>query len=200
MTKGTRPTVLIVDDEPALADGHAERLDDYDVRTAYDGVSALEKMDDSVDVVLLDRMMPGLSGDEVLEHVRDRDVDCRVVMLTGVEPSVDDVGMSFDDYLTKPVTDRELRDAIDRVHRRSAYDAKLQQYFGLASKRAALEAEHVREELADEPKYRHLCERLDALQSELDAVLADLPPEEGYRVATDAGGASGGHRADDCYD
>lgn len=130
MNQGARPKILIVADEPALADGHAERLDDDDVETACDGVSTLEALDDSVVVVLLDRRVSGLSEDEVLELVRDRDVDSEVVILTDVEPSVDVVSRGFDDDpVTKPVTCAELEDAIERVCRRSAYDSKLQQYF-----------------------------------------------------------------------
>ncbi|WP_423750819.1 response regulator [Salinirarus marinus] len=69
-------TVLIVEDERALVDLFSNWLsDDFDVRTAYDGEQALAKIDDEVDVVLLDRRMPGLSGDDVLERVRERDID-----------------------------------------------------------------------------------------------------------------------------
>ena len=185
MSNAQTPTILIVDDEPALADGHAAWLDDYDVRTAYDGDEALEALDSDVDIVLLDRRMPRLSGDEVLERIRGRDIDCRVVMLTGVEPSVDIVEMGFDEYLRKPVSREELRETVDRIHQRSAYDSKLREYFSLASKRATLESELSSEELEEEPKYQHLCERLDAIQGELDEVLADLPEEDGYLVATE---------------
>ncbi|MFQ3318123.1 MAG: two-component system response regulator AdeR [Natronomonas sp.] len=179
------PTILIADDEPALADGHAAQLEAYDVRTAYDGAGALEALDADVDVVLLDRRMPGLSGDEVLERIRQRDIDCRVVMLTGVEPSVDIVSMGFDEYLRKTVSKRELEATIERMCDRSTYDAKLQEYFALASKRAALETEHPQSELEAKPKYEHLCERLEAVEQTLDTVLTDLPEEDGYLVATD---------------
>lgn len=191
------PTILIVDDEPALADGHAAQLDDYDVRTAYDGEEALDALGPDVDIALLDRRMPGLSGDEVLDCIRTQDIDCRVVMLTGVEPSVDIVEMGFDEYLQKPVSGEKLREAVERVHQRSAYDAKLREYFSLASKRATIETQHSRAELEDEPKYQHLCERLEAIQRELDEVLAGLPDEDGYLVATeDTNEDSGNARAD----
>jgi DNA-binding response OmpR family regulator len=178
------PTILIVDDEAALADGHASQLDDHDVRTAYDGAEALEALDPDVDIVLLDRRMPGLSGDEVLERIRAEGFDCRVIMLTGVEPSVDIVEMGFDEYLEKPVREGELRETVERVHQRTEYDAKLREYFSLASKRATLETRHSSEELAAEPKYEHLCERLRSVQAQLDDVLSDLPDEDGYLVAT----------------
>ncbi len=178
------PTILIVDDEPALADGHAALLDDYDVRTAYSGREGLETLDSDVDIVLLDRRMPGLSGEEVLDRIRNRGVNCRVIMLTGVEPSVDIVEMRFDEYLTKPVSREELRRTVDRIHRRAKYDAKLQEYFALASKRATLETQQPREELTRQPEYTFLCEQLDAIRRELDEVLKGLPDEDGYLVAT----------------
>ena len=184
MSHEPNPTILIVDDESALADGHASQLDDHDVRTAYDGAEALEALDPDVDIVLLDRRMPGLSGDEVLERIRAEGFDCRVIMLTGVEPSVDIVEIGFDEYLEKPVREGELRETVERVHQRTEYDAKLREYFSLASKRATLETRHSSEELAAEPKYEHLCERLRSVQAQLDDVLSDLPDEDGYLVAT----------------
>lgn len=58
MPKDTRPTVLIVEDEQALADLYADRLGEaYVVETAYDGREALEQLDEGIDVVLLDRRM-----------------------------------------------------------------------------------------------------------------------------------------------
>lgn len=112
---GDQPTVLFVDDEPALADGHAAQLADrYDTRTAYDGRAALERLDGDVDVVFLDRRMPGPDGETVLGAIRDRGDDCRVVMLTGVEPDADVVEMGYDEYLVKPVDGANLHDAVQR--------------------------------------------------------------------------------------
>lgn len=186
MSDETSLTVLIADDEPGLADGHAARLSEHDVRTAYDGSEALEKLSEGVDIVLLDRRMPGLSGDEVLEYIRDRGLACRVAMLTGVEPDVDIISMGFDEYLTKPITREELYEAIERMERRSTYDAKLQEYFSLASKRAALEAEHSTDELADQSEFHQLCERLDIIRKQLDEALAELPERDGYAVAAES--------------
>jgi CheY-like chemotaxis protein len=65
------PTVLIADDEAAIVDGQAARLtDEYRVRRAYGGHEALEQVGEEVDVALLDRRMPDLSGDEVLDRIR----------------------------------------------------------------------------------------------------------------------------------
>ena len=67
MNDAEEATVMLVDDEPTLVDLYETFLSgEYDVRTATGGTEALEVMDESVDVALLDRRMPELSGDEVL--------------------------------------------------------------------------------------------------------------------------------------
>ena len=97
-------TVLVVDDNRAVADTYAAFLDgEYAVRTAYGGEAALEALDASVDVMLLDRRMPDRSGDEVLAETNSRALDPRVVMLTAVDPDFDIVDMPFDAYVVKPV-------------------------------------------------------------------------------------------------
>jgi DNA-binding response OmpR family regulator len=90
--------VLVVDDEPDVADSYAAFLRDrYDVRTAYGGEPALAALDEDIDVVLLDRRMPDMFGDEVLESIRGRGFECRVAMITAVDPDVDIIDMEFDD-------------------------------------------------------------------------------------------------------
>lgn len=186
MSTSEGATVLVVDDEPAVVDGHGARLAErYEVRRAHGGEEALAKLDEAVDVVLLDRRMPGLSGDEVLEQLRERGLDCRVVMLTAVEPAFDIVDMGFDDYLQKPVSEAELFETVEAMLRRGAYETKLQEYFALASKKAVLETEHDPDVLADSREYRDLRKRLDRLEDEVDEALAALSPDDGYAVAAD---------------
>lgn len=175
------PVVLVVEDEPDLADLYAAWLDDdYEVRTAYGGHEALEALDDDVAVVLLDRRMPGLSGDEVLEAVRERGIDCRVGMVTAVEPDFDIVAMGFDDYLVKPVTRGALRETVEALVRRADYDAGVQEMFALASKKALLEAEKTEAELAESEEYRELAEDFEDLREELDETLASFSEHDEY--------------------
>ncbi|WP_224447026.1 HalX domain-containing protein [Haloprofundus salilacus] len=166
------PLVLVVEDEPDLANLYAAWLDDeYRVRTAYGGHEALSELDGAVDVVLLDRRMPGLSGDEVLSAVRERDIDCRVAMVTAVEPDFDILEMGFDDYLVKPVTRESLQGTVSNLLMRSSYDDGVRELFALASKKAVLEAEKDESTLAGTAEYRQLSERLTELQSKLDEQL-----------------------------
>ncbi|WP_396612799.1 response regulator transcription factor [Haloferax sp. S1W] len=110
------PTILLVDDEVALADSIALWLgEQYDVRVAYSGQEALAAFDDAVDVVFLDRNLPGLSGEDVLFELRRQssDSDLRVVLMTAT-PRADLSDLPADDVLTKPVTKSDLFEASAR--------------------------------------------------------------------------------------
>jgi len=123
-------------------------------------VKRRSKMADSVEVVLLDRRMPGLSGDEVLEQIRDQGYDSRVVMVTAVDPDFDIIEMGFDDYLVKPVSKDELVDMVDDVADRSDYESDIQEYYALVSKKALLESEKADRELTNNEEYQDLTDRV----------------------------------------
>lgn len=171
MTTDTNPaTVLIVEDEQPLADLFAAFLrPTYTVHTVYDGRAALETMNDEIDVVLLDRRMPGLSGEEVLEAIHESGYDCRVAMVTAVTPDVDVIEMGFDDYLTKPVDRTELRETVDRLVELAAYDELMREYYQLVSKRAKLEAENPNADFTEYEGFVRLEARLDELEAELQS-------------------------------
>jgi len=176
------PLVLVVEDEPDLADLYAAWLgDEYRVRTAYGGQEALEEIgeaNDEVDAILLDRRMPGLSGDEVLSAVRERGVDCRVAMVTAVEPDFDILKMGFDDYLVKPVTSDTLRETVEGLLRRGEYDTEMQELFSLTSKKAMLETEKSATELTDNEEYQRLTDRIEALRSQADDSLEAVTEDD----------------------
>lgn len=175
------PTILVVDDEEDVTDLYATWLEDvYDVRSAYEGQAALDVLDESVDVVLLDRRMPGLSGDEVLSQIRDEELSTRVVMVTAVKPDFDILGMGFDDYLVKPVSKDDLHETIEGMLSRVDYDAQLQEYFALVSKKAVLEAEKDAEELAASEEYQSLIEEVGDLRTEVDDTRASLTDHEDF--------------------
>jgi len=174
-----KATVLIVDDEPSITDLYALRLkEEYDVRTAYGGEEALEKVDEDVDVVLLDRRMPDLSGDEVLERIEERGLDPGVAMVTAVDPDFDILELGFDAYVVKPVPEEKLRETVETLLRRSSYDSKLQELTSLMSKQAALEAEVSPDELGNNEEYQRLTQRVDQLQEELDETVQDLDEDD----------------------
>ncbi|MFB6171402.1 MAG: HalX domain-containing protein [Haloarculaceae archaeon] len=167
-----RTTVLVVEDERQLADLFETWLaTDYDVRVAYTGEEALDLADETVDVVLLDRRLPGLSGDEVLDRFHGRGLDCRVVMVTAVRPDFDLLSLGFDDYLTKPLGRDDLVDAVERMLRRDQYDESVDEFARLVSLRATLESEKTRRELETNADYQNLCDRIEALRADLDEVV-----------------------------
>ena len=171
------PTVLAVDDEPDLAELYEVYLEDsYRVRVATDGEEALSMMDDTVDVVLLDRRMPEMSGHEVLRAIREDGYDARVAMLTAVEPDVDIVDMPFDDYKTKPVSREDLVALVEVLLYRAAFDERSQRFFALASKKAALEASGA----TDNEEYAELVDRLRAVRAEVDETLDVLSAEDAF--------------------
>ena len=172
-------TILIVDDEQAVADIYATHLEDeYDVRTAYGGEAAIAALDEDVEAVLLDRRMPGMSGDEVLEAIREQGFDVRVAMVTAVDPDFDILGMGFDDYAVKPISRDELYDTVRKLLDYSAYDDTFEEYYQLVSKRAALKTSKSKSALESSEEYQALTDRIAALEETLDDATADMGDEE----------------------
>jgi DNA-binding response OmpR family regulator len=170
---GTEPaTVLVVDDEHDVADAYAAQLsDEFIVSTAYSGKEALEKVDASVDVVLLDRRMPGISGDEVLEKIRQRELNCRVAMVTAVDPDFDIIDMPFDDYIIKPVSRDDLLETINQLLTTAEYESTLRRYYALTAKHATLLANKPESELAQSEEFQTLESEMHDLRSQLDDTL-----------------------------
>ena len=175
-------TVVVVDDDKETAGAYESALNSkYDVQTAYSGEDALELIDGSTDVVLLDRRMPGMSGDEVLAELRSRDFGCRVIMVTGVEPDTDIIDMDFDEYLVKPVENEDLQAAVEQMLVRNRQDETLREMFAIASKLATLEAKLDYDQLTDSEEYDELRHEFLSLQESVE-----LPDAQGdpYLEAT----------------
>jgi DNA-binding response OmpR family regulator len=179
------PTVLVVEDEEALVEIYVQWLDEkYDTRSATSGEEALERLDRSVSVVLLDRLMPGMSGDEVLGHVRERS-DARTAMVTAVEPDFDILRMGFDDYLTKPVRREELLETVDRLVARSSYAEMERELFSLIEKRAALHEAKPESELEDSEEFTRLEDRIESLRDALERTLPKIGDGEFIAMVRD---------------
>ncbi|MDQ3554804.1 MAG: response regulator transcription factor [Chloroflexota bacterium] len=119
----TERTVLIVDDEPTLRETLAESLEQDGLRvvTAADGREALERFRaERPDLILLDLMLPGLSGIEVCRIIR-QESSVAILMLTARDSELDKVvglELGADDYVTKPFSLRELQARIRALLRR----------------------------------------------------------------------------------
>ncbi|MFQ3284054.1 MAG: DNA-binding response OmpR family regulator [Natronomonas sp.] len=170
-----QPQVLMVDDEKEVADAYALRLEGVaEVTIAYSGTKALEAVDPSEppDVILLDRHMPNLSGDEVLRELRGYDMRTRILMITAIDPGLDLLELPFDDYLCKPVEREDVRAAVDQQCRVLAYEL-LGEYFELESKRSVIAAELPPKRLADHDEFTTLDARTDALRERVCRLLPD---------------------------
>ena len=107
-------TVLIVEDDPALRRGLEDnfRIKGYDILSARDGNEGLENaLKERPDLIILDVMLPGIDGYEVCSHIRARELDMPIIMLTGRTAESDIVlglDAGADDYVGKPFSIREL--------------------------------------------------------------------------------------------
>lgn len=164
-----RPSVLIVEDQRELADLYATWLqDDYYTRVVHSGEDAIAELHDGIDVVLLDRRLPDIPGDEVLVTLRDRGIDCRVSMVTAVAPGFDILDLGFDDYLTKPIDREELHRTVERLVDIDSYDALYIRLSSLRVLRNVLREEKPAAELAADERFRALEDRIADLEAEVN--------------------------------
>lgn len=187
------PVVLVVDDEPDLADLYTAWLSpEYTVKTAYSGQEAVELLDRAIDIVLLDRRMPEFSGDDVLVEIRNRGLSSRVAMVTAIAPDFDILEMGFDDYLVKPVTREALRETVERLLDRKQHDDAIQRYYRLVSKQVALETE-MGAEITAHPKYEGLLREIESIVEEIGDLATDFEHEDYeaqlFRIGSDGSDA-----------
>ena len=126
MNKKADHKILIVDDEPAIATGLSEllRLEGYATAEMHNGRQALQLMEkEAFNLVLVDLMMPGLTGLELLQEIKNREWATEVIIITGqgtISTAVEAIKTGAYDYLTKPVQPDRLRTivakALERQH------------------------------------------------------------------------------------
>jgi DNA-binding response OmpR family regulator len=174
-----RGTVLVVEDEDHLANLYTDCLsDEYDVRTAYGGVEACEMLSSELDVILLDRRMPVVSGSEVLAEIKERDLECRVAMVTAVDPDFDIIDMGCDDYLVKPVTRDAVRDVLDRLMRITEYDERMRELTAKRVKRNVLEVEKSATELENSEAFQRLQGEIADLEDEVEEITDQIETDD----------------------
>lgn len=172
---GDPARVLIVDDEPAVHNLYCEHLTDkYDVATATGGEEALERLDETFDVVLLDRRMPELNGDKVASRIEDLNINPKVVMITGVDPDLDLLQLEFSEYIVKPVTRSGLREVVERMIDHARLETELREMLSLASKLSTLENKLNVEELEQSEQYQKLTVRFENRKEELQVDEDDM--------------------------
>jgi DNA-binding response OmpR family regulator len=123
---GKKTRILIVEDEPAMVAGLRDNFEyeGYEVISAGDGVSGLDKaLNENPDLVVLDVMMPRMSGLDVCKQLKAKQPGLPIIMLTARGQEIDKVvglELGADDYVTKPFSIRELMARVKAVLRRVA--------------------------------------------------------------------------------
>jgi DNA-binding response OmpR family regulator len=127
------PRILIVDDEPEMIRGLEDnlRFEGYQTVSAPDGKRGLAlALSEAPDLILLDIMMPGMSGWDVCRELRQKGIDIPVIMLTALGEEADRVlglELGADDYVAKPFSLRELLARVRAVLRRPGPRLKLEE-------------------------------------------------------------------------
>src|SRR3982750_2678628 len=122
---GKRARILIVEDEPAMVAGLRDNFEyeGYEVISAADGVQGLDRaLSENPDLVVLDVMMPRMSGLDVCKQLKVKKPSLPIIMLTARGQEIDKVvglELGADDYVTKPFSIRELMARVKAVLRRS---------------------------------------------------------------------------------
>ncbi|AKP03461.1 response regulator transcription factor [Companilactobacillus pabuli] len=122
--------ILVVDDEPSILELIEYNLEsnDYQVSTAKDGQEAFDKVNEQTfDLMLLDQMLPKMSGIEVLKKMRKSGNLTPVIFLTAVDSEdnkIEGLVSGADDYVTKPFSIKELLARIEVVLRRTSGEKK----------------------------------------------------------------------------
>src|SRR5881227_2415289 len=120
MAVSKKPRILIIEDEPAMVAGLRDNFEyeGYDVISAGDGVEGLDRaLAENPDLVVLDVMMPRMSGLDVCKQLKVKKPSLPIIMLTARGQEIDKVvglELGADDYVTKPFSIRELRMAWSR--------------------------------------------------------------------------------------
>lgn len=185
------PTVQIVEDESKIAELYRLHLpDSYDVRVETTGKAALAQLDDTVDVLLVDRRMPGISGDDLVRTVRERGHDCAIAMVSAIDPDLDVVSTAFDAYLVKPLSGDRLRQMVAELSTIREHDEAVRDQYALLQQLATLKSSGSRQDLHANETYTELLDELSRrraaastrveplVESTFEPVLQDLPDEQ----------------------
>jgi two-component system response regulator RegX3 len=149
------PRILVVDDEPSLVRGltYALERDKFEVEVANDGEAAVEAaLGQAIDLVILDLMLPKLSGEEACRQIRARS-DVPIIILTAKDSERDllqGLELGADDYVTKPFSAAELIGRIAALLRRRALDRATNEQ--LVRTVGAIRIDLVRDEVSVEGK------------------------------------------------
>lgn len=167
-------TVLLVESDSALRELYEHWLSDrFDVRLAQNGADAEHHLEDEIDILILNRILPDLSEREIFEHVSDQEIECGVIMLTTQPPDFDILDMPFDEYLVKPVDRFSLYEAVARTQRKLSFDRCLRGYRRLITKRDLIESVISAGTLSNSERFAELLDRIAEVEACEDCCLGN---------------------------
>ncbi len=160
--------VLVIEDDEEFAETVELWLEGaWDVRVAFDGDEGVEAFSSDIDVVLLDRRMPRMPGDDALTKLREQPGAAGIAMMTAVDPGWEIAEMDYDMYLKKPVRQSEIRDAVAALHARVQYSPEIRTLLSVDSKIAWLRERFQADDLADSEQFQALTAQRNRLETEL---------------------------------
>jgi CheY-like chemotaxis protein len=173
MEENDTTTIMVVDDEERMAKCYKLFIQDtYDTFVTIGGQVAVDNLTREVDVVLLDRRMPEMHGHEVLEHISQGDYNCRVIIISALDPDMDIIEYDFSKYLSKPVVKEELLNAIEQVRMLDQYENLLTEYYQAVEKYSIMKSEFDPFTLEESDEFQALKENISQTQEEIDDVLS----------------------------
>jgi response regulator RpfG family c-di-GMP phosphodiesterase len=175
-------TVLIVGDEKNLADLFDIWLQgEVEVHVAYSGEDAIEVFaEEAIDIVILDRRMRGVSDQELLESIREREDSQQIIMITAVQPTEELAPINVEDYLIEPINGAKFLRAVKSAELVLTYEDLIAELLSLAEKKAMLEVNLDTKELEVVDRYGELLEQISELEQQADETLQRL--ESNYQI------------------
>lgn len=175
-------TVLVVDDEERIAEMYRlYLLDDYEVDIAGSGDEALDAIDDGIDVLLVDRRMPGLSGDELVSRARERGFDSPIAMVSAVDPDLKAIDPEIDAYLAKPVDQEELSQTVSDLVEVATREEPLREQYALLQQLSVLKG-GINSQYRSNDQYQDLLSRIQQVR-EASSVPVESITESTFDVA-----------------
>lgn len=152
--------------------------DSYEVRTANSVEAGLEPLDGTIDVVLLDRRMPGVSGDEMLSEIRAGGGEYQVGFVTATGPGFDLVDLAFGTFVMIPLDEATVIATVERLLARTAYDGAVQERYTVAETLSLLDETNPESERATSERYQKLRERFESLDESVATDADELSRED----------------------
>jgi DNA-binding NtrC family response regulator len=119
--KSRKADILVIDDERDISDLLSEYLNNlgYNAVPVYSGTDGLAKLEEGrYDLIITDLMMPGISGMELINIVGEKNINTRIIVMTGyevIEPEAESIAKNVHGYIAKPFCLKEVQLIIDRV-------------------------------------------------------------------------------------